>query len=152
MTEKDVQIILKGWFQNIGYSVEENTKLASEAEIDLIARNQNEEWVVEVKGDYDSSPAQYNVNFDTGIGQLMKSITRLHNKTKYAIAIPFSRTEEGKKFSYRQILPKYSKSIVFEALNIHLLLVRDDKSVEVIEPSKVRTFLSSIDPRIRNAR
>ena len=149
MKEAEVQQILRGWFQNRGYLVLEDAESEGGNKIDLVAKSEHEDWLVEIKGDYDRSTAQYNVNFDTGMGQLLKSITRLDSRTKYAIGIPISRTEQGEKLSYRLILPKYSRSLVFEALNIHLLLVRDDRSVEIIAPDEVRSFLSSINPQIQ---
>lgn len=149
MKEAEVQRILCRWFQSQGYSVFENIKVGGGNRLDLAAESEHEDWFVEVKGDYDASTAQYSVNFNTGMGQLLRSITKLDDRTKYAMGIPFSRTERGEKLSYRLILPKYAKSLVFEVLNIHLLLVRDDRSVEVIEPGKVRGYLSSIDSRSR---
>jgi len=74
--------------------------IGSGNKIDLVAKSEHEEWFVEAKGDYDSNSAQYTVNFDTGIGQLLKSISRLDKETKYAIAIPMDRTERGEKLSY----------------------------------------------------
>ena len=149
MKEKEVQKILKGWFENKEFKVIENVKVNSENSVDLVATKESEKWIIEVKGDYDRNTAQYDVNFDTGMGQLLKSITIIDDKTKYAICIPFSRTERGEKLSYRLILKKYSKSIIFEILNIHLILIRDDESVEIISPNNVRKFLTSIDPKIK---
>ena len=149
MKEKEVQKVLKEWFENKGFKVIENVKVNYENSVDLVATKENEKWIIEVKGDYDRNTAQYNVNFDTGMGQLLKSITIIDDKTKYAICIPFSRTERGEKLSYRLILKKYSKSIIFEILNIHLILIRDDESVEIISPNNVRKFLTSIDPKIK---
>ncbi len=148
MIEVKVQKVLRSWFETRGYSVRENVELEGGNSIDLVA-SEREEWFVEVKGDYDANVAQYNVNFDTGMGQLLKGITRLDNRTKYAIGIPISRTERGERLSYRLVLPKYSRSLVFEALNIHFLLVHDDRLVEEIAPDKARYFLSSVDSRIR---
>jgi len=149
MKEKEVQKVLKEWFENKGFKVIENVKVNSENCVDLVATKENEKWIIEVKGDYDRNTAQYNVNFDTGMGQLLKSITIIDDKTKYAICIPFSRTERGEKLSYRLILKKYSKSIIFEILNIHLILIRDDKSVEIISPANIIKFLTSINPKIK---
>ena len=149
MKEKEVQKVLKEWFENKGFKVIENVKVNSENCVDLVATKENEKWIIEVKGDYDRNTAQYNVNFDTGMGQLLKSITIIDDKTKYAICIPFSRTERGEKFSYRLILKKYSKSIIFEILNIHLILIRDDESVEIISPKNIIKFLTSINPKIK---
>jgi hypothetical protein len=140
--EDEVKENISNWFKSHSYSVFCDVKSESGNKIDLLAKSKDEEWFVETKGDY-SRTESYQVDFDTGMGQLLKSITRLDGKTKYAIAIPFSSTERQDRFSYRLILPKYSKSLVFEKLNIHLILVRDDKSVEIIEPDKVIGFLSN---------
>ena len=148
MKEDEVQEALGDWFQQQGYFVRKEVDIGFSSEIDLVAKSENEEWLVEVKGDYGKT-AQYTVNFDTGIGQLLKNMSRLDKQTKYAIGIPISTTERGEKLSYRLILPKYSKSLAFESLNIHLLLVRDDRSVEVIIPSRVIDFLHSINPEIQ---
>ena len=144
MNENKVKEILCDWFKGHGYSIFFDIKSESGNKIDLLAKSKYEEWFVEIKGDYDKETAQYQTNFETGMGQLLKSITRLDDKTKYAIGIPFSRTERLEKFSYRLILPKYSKSLVFEKLNIHLILIRDGKSVEIIKPDEVRDFLSNL--------
>ncbi|MCK4232927.1 hypothetical protein KAX75_00740 [candidate division WOR-3 bacterium] len=149
MNEGMVKNILSQWFEERGFETQENVQINSENKVDLIAKKENVEWIVEVKGDYDAHTEQYTVNFDTGMGQSLKSISKLDNETKYAICIPFSRTERGEKLSYRLILKKYSKSMVFEVLNIHIILVRDDESVEVIPPKDVQTFLRKIDPGIR---
>ena len=93
---------------------------------------------------YDKNSAQYNVNFDTGMGQLLKSVTRSDGRMRYGIAIPFSRTERREILSYRRILPKYSHSLAFELLNIHVLLVRDDRTVEMIQPAAVRTLFKRL--------
>ena len=142
MTETEVQYTLRDWFRQHGYSVSENVSFEDGSKIDLWAKSESEEWLVEIKGDYDRRAAQYIVNFDTGMGQVLKNISRIDNRVKYAIAIPFSRTERGEKLSYRRILPKYSRSLAFEALNIHFLLVRDNQEVEIVMPTKVRDFLS----------
>lgn len=144
MEEQQVQTILKEWFKDTGYNVVEHGYLDSENKIDIIARKGSECWVIEVKGDYDKNTAQYNVNFDTGMGQILKSITKLDSNTKYGICIPFSKTERREKLSYRLILPKYSKSIIFEILNLHLILVRDDGSVEIVSPNGVRSILLAL--------
>lgn len=149
MRENEVQIILSEWFRNNGYEVTEEAEWEAGNRIDLLAKSEKDIWIVEVKGDFDADTAQYQVNFDTGMGQLLKSITQLDGRTNYAIGIPFSRTEERQALSYRLILPKYSESIVFEKLNIHFLLVWDDRSVKVIEPDGVREFLRNINPHIR---
>ncbi len=149
MDEAKVQSILKHWFEKRGFRTIENMRLSPGNNVDLVAQKDNEKWIVEIKGDYNSSTAQYSVNFDTGMGQILKSISKLNNKVKYAICIPFSRTERGERLSYRLILNKYSKSIAFKTLQIHLILVRDNESVELIYPEGVSSFLDTIDPAIK---
>ena len=149
MNEARACWILKNWFVKRGFETLENVQINSENNVDLVAKKEDKEWIIEVKGDYDRSTGQYSVNFDTGMGQILKSITKLNDETKYAVCIPFSRTEHGEKLSYRLILKKYSKSIVYELLNIYLILVRDDESVEIINPKDVSSFLHAIDPKIR---
>ena len=144
MKESEVREALRLWFRARGYTLTEDALTSSGNKIDLVAESGHEVWYVEAKGDYDASAAQYNVNFDTGMGQLLKSITRLDDHTKYAIAIPFSRTERHEKLSYRRILPKYAASLALGTLSIHLLLVRDDMSVEVIAPDDAGRFLASV--------
>lgn len=150
MDENQTLNILKKWFEKNRFKTQKDVKANAENKIDLIARKEIEEWLIEVKGDYEKRTEQYSVNFDTGIGQLIKSITELKRNLKYAICIPFSKTERGEKLSYRLILKKYARSIAFEQLNIHLILIRDDESVEVINPNKVRSFLATINTEIRS--
>jgi len=110
--------------------------------IDVVADKDGDMWLVEVKGDYNKNTAQYNVNFDTALGQIIKSVMIADKEIKYGICIPFSRTERMENLSYRLILPKYRKTIAFERLNISLILVRDDESVQIIEPEQVTQFLN----------
>ena len=146
MQEIEVEAIVINWFKQRGYTVEKEFLGAGGNKIDVMARKNQEQWIVEVKGDYDRSTAQYNVNFDTGIGQLVKSISVVNENINYAICIPLSRTEQGRQLSYRLVLPKYSRSVAFEELNISLILVRDDKFVEIIKSKDVKNFLSTINP------
>lgn len=142
MKEADVQNLLTHWFADRGYSISENVKMPGGNSIDLVAISDKDSWFVEIKGDYDKNLSQYTTNFDTGIGQLIKSITTVKHGVNFALCIPISRTDQLMKLSYRTILPKYAKSIAFEQLNIHLLLVRNDNTVEVIQPNEVRKYLS----------
>ena len=149
MTEAEVQSALRRWFRDRGYSVSEKRKLAGGNKIDLVAESEQSSWYVEVNGDYDTDPAQYNTNFDTGIGLLVKGMTRLDNRTEYAIAILVDRTGRGENLSYRLALPKYSRTLAFGVLNIHLMLMHSDESVDVVEPAGVRAYLASVNPSIR---
>jgi len=141
MRESEAQKALINWFRSQGYTVETNVGSVAGNKIDIIATKGKKKWIVEVKGDYDKNTAQYNVNFDTAIGQIVKSVTQIKDNILYGICIPFSRTERMEKLSYRLILPKYEKTQVFKRLNIYLMLVRDDKSVQVVDSKNVNNFI-----------
>ncbi len=110
--------------------------------VDIIASDDNNTWIIEVKGDYDN-PKSYTRSFEVAIAQLLKSMVKVGKRFHYAIAIPFSRTERHKRVSYELILCKYTKSKFFEILNVHLILVRDDETVKIIPPKGVNSFLES---------
>ena len=141
MYESEAQELLASWFKRQGYKVETDVEAAAGNRVDIVAIKGKEKWIVEVKGDYDRNTAQYNVNFDTGVGQIIKSITEIDDNILYGICIPFSRTERRERLSYRLVLSKYRKTLAFEKLNVCLILVRDDKSVQIIRPKEVNKFL-----------
>lgn len=141
MYESEAQELLASWFKRQGYKVETDVEAAAGNRVDMVAIKGKEKWIVEVKGDYDRNTAQYNVNFDTGVGQIIKSITEIDDNILYGICIPFSRTERRERLSYRLVLSKYRKTLAFEKLNVCLILVRDDKSVQIIRPKEVNKFL-----------
>lgn len=111
--------------------------------VDIIANDDNDTWIIEAKGDYDENPRTYTHSFEAAIAQLLKSMVKVGKRFHYAIAIPFSRTERHEKISYRLVLCKYTKSNFFEILNVHLILVQDDKTVKIIPPKNVNRFLES---------
>ena len=49
------------------------------------------------------------------------------------------------RLSYRSALKKFSNSIVFSDLGINLMLVKDDHSVELLEPDEVNGFLMDLN-------
>lgn len=68
------------------------------------------------------------------------------------IGIDFGSTAAGKHPSYRPALKKYSNSIVFEDLGLHLFLVQDNGVVMELEPSGVNLFLRDLDRWIASRR
>ncbi|NVM28272.1 MAG: hypothetical protein HWN65_05480 [Candidatus Helarchaeota archaeon] len=150
MDETAARQILVNWFKKKGYEVIEDEIMPGGNEIDLLAfKGLGDRWLVEVKGEDYSRTESYQVDFDTAMGQLMKSVLTLESGFRYAVCIPYSRTERGERLSYRRVLHQYRESMVFEALHISLIIIREDQSVEVIAPKDVRSFLQKIDPEIR---
>ncbi|MDH5743165.1 MAG: hypothetical protein OEZ52_06450 [Candidatus Aminicenantes bacterium] len=90
MNEAHVQDILVSWLRKNGYGVRADFVMPSGNKIDVVADKDGDMWLVEVKGDYDKNTAQYNVNFDTALGQIIKSVMIVDKEIKYGICIPFS--------------------------------------------------------------
>jgi hypothetical protein len=61
------------------------------------------------------------------------------------MAVAFASTAHGQSPSYRRALKKYSNSIVFEDLGLHLFLVTGEKAVDVLRPSEVNAFMRDLD-------
>lgn len=138
MREKKAQKLMMKYLKKKGYNAAEKKKLIS-GNVDIFAEKDEEQWVIEVKGDYDKSSAQYNVNFQTLIGQISKHQT--NEKRKYGIVIPITRTENGETLSYRRILTQYANSDFFEKNKINLFVIKDDESIQRIKPEMVKDYL-----------
>jgi hypothetical protein len=64
---------------------------------------------------------------------------------RLGIGIAFGSTAGGRHPSYRRALKKYSNSIVFEDLGLHLFLVHENGAVMELEPSGINLFLRDLD-------
>jgi hypothetical protein len=64
---------------------------------------------------------------------------------RLGIGVDFGSTAAGKHPSYRRALKKYSNSIVFEDLSLHLFLVQANGEVIELHPSGVNSVLRDLD-------
>jgi len=129
------------WLSGQGYA---NARASSKVD-SLHTLSSDAEWFVVMRGDVKESFA-YIHKFDQAIDALItrnRAVTNL--LMKLGIAVAFSSTLRGDMLSYRKVLNKYTNSIIFTDLEIHLLLVRDDLSVELISPDKVNRFLRNLN-------
>ena len=99
-------------------------------------------------GDH-SAPEAYIRAFDGAMDVLVAYAGSVEFIPQLGLALAFSSTERREDTSYRRVMKKYTRSVVFEDLQIHLLLVRDDGSVEVIPPGKVNAFLGDLNRYIQ---
>jgi hypothetical protein len=76
------------------------TLFFSNVEVDVVAQKDSERWIIKVKGDYDRGVEQYTVNFDTGMGQILKNASEVNENTKYGTAFLLA---EQKRVSFRCI-------------------------------------------------
>lgn len=118
-------------------------------EIDLLCRKGNIDWAIAILADQPNE-VDYLKAFEKGMQSLIAydqhdSASRENN---FALALAFDSTLGGKIRSYRRALNKYSNSIIFEDLGIHLLLAHDDGRIEHYVPDDVNLFLRKLNIRI----
>lgn len=77
--EAFVQSKVEQYFQNEGFTILNNIPYL---DLHVKSKSNNEEWKIECKGETSS----INVDFNTGLGQIMKRMN--DEKSKYALAIP----------------------------------------------------------------
>lgn len=103
------------------------------------------EWYVVLRGDMNKA-FDYVRAFDEAMDAVIstdQAVTDLPRKL--AVAVAFSSTLRGGAHSYGKAIKKYTNSAVFTDLAIHLLLVKDDLSVEVVLPEEVPPFLRDLN-------
>ena len=114
--EAFIQEAIEKYFLNNGFTVEKD------GQIDLIAEKANVKWIVEAKG----ATSQITVDFNTCIGQLVKSMTT--PLTNYAIALP----NEEKYKNQSMKLPDYFRV----NNNLHIIIVDKNAQIHIIKPNE----------------
>ncbi len=111
--------------------------------LDLVVAKGAERWGLALCPDREEGMA-YLGAFEAAMQKMMDS-HQADASTKLGLGIAFGSAAAGKHPSYRRALKKYSNSIVFEDLGLHLFLVQDSGTVLELEPSKVNLFLRDLD-------
>jgi hypothetical protein len=152
MEKTQVVASCTAWFQQQGFTIDPAEMLDARWHVEGSARRGPEHWLVCAVGDC-ADEKQYLFDFDDCIDRLITTNARLGRDVRMGAALPFSSTENGRDLSYRRALKKYSNSIIFIDLDISLLLVRDDATVELVAPEGVNPFLRDLNRLIgRNRR
>lgn len=141
MDTRAVHQAVSHWLSRLGYA----SARATTRRDSLRTWGSDAEWFVVLRGDLKNS-FDYIRKFDDAIDAVItrdRAATNL--PVKLGVAVAFSSTLRGDKFSYRKALKKYTSSIVLTDLNIHLLLVRDDLSLELIPPEEINQFLRELN-------
>ncbi len=115
---------------------------------DLVADSGSKRWIIEAKGDYSGS-ADYYVDLFTGVGQIASRMNHRPVQVRFGFAVPYSRIESGEKPNAKATLLKLKGSDMWKRLELWLILVRDDgslddESVLFKDPQEVCEFLSSL--------
>ncbi|MBN2502698.1 MAG: hypothetical protein JXB38_18105 [Anaerolineales bacterium] len=144
MDKLQVLASCKQWFNDQDYDLDEEVEVSVGWRVDISAIRGEARWLVTAIGD-NLDEWQYLYDFDGAIDRLIGTNTQLEQDVFMAVALPFSSTENGLDLSYRRALKKYSNSIIFLDLNISLLLVREDASLQVLTPEAVNPFLRDLN-------
>ena len=94
--------------------------------IDVVAQKDEELWIIEVKGKPRGGVASCSTIFMAGLGQIMSRISSISPRTNYSLAIPNSRC-------YSPTVRLFIHSPVLDNLNLSILLVQNDDSLDVIK-------------------
>ena len=141
MNSRQIYQAVSHWLASSGYASSRATTRADS----VCTWGGAEKWFVVLRADQNEA-MQYQRCFDDAIDGV---ITRNHqpNKTplKLGVALAFSSTIRRDPLSYRAAMKKFSRSTVFDDLGIHVMLVNDDHSVELLEPGDVNEFFREIN-------
>ena len=86
--------------------------------IDVVAQNEMDLWVTEVKGETKGGLAACTATFMAGIGQILTRMTRIDSRIHYALAVPNTNC-------FATSVRKFIKSPVLPLLNLTIILVQD---------------------------
>lgn len=109
----------------------------------LIVDGNGKRWTLAFCPD-NADAAGYLLAFERGMQALIEAAAS-DASHQLGLALAFGSTESRQPISYRRALKKYSNSIVFEDLGIHLLLARSEKRVMMLPPGEVSAFLHKLD-------
>ena len=115
--------------------------------------NDGSRWMIALLSEQASQVAHLK-RFEAGMQQLIEQAQVIQGDAggRLALAIAFDSTLTGERNSYRRALKKYSNSIVFEDVGIHLLLISQRRGSELVKPNEVNVYLAELDEHIARGR
>ena len=134
-TEGRVEDALIPWLQAQGFEVRKRVRVHNGI-IDLVAHRQEEEWVVEAKGEDKGGFNSAEMNFRIGIAQICSRMERNVSK-RYGLAIPLTR-------HFRRVLLKHMNFGVFEQMGLWMYVVCEDGSITELSPGTVQSFVDGL--------
>jgi len=138
MDISDLRNALSKYLQREGFSVAETGSM------DLELAKSDERWGLALCPEREEGMA-YLGSFEAAMQKMMDAHLTGDAKLHLGIGVDFGSTAAGKHPSYRRALKKYSNSIVFEDLGLHLFLVQTGGEVMNLEPSEVNLFLRDLN-------
>lgn len=86
----------------------------------------------------------YLTTFEAAMQRLLDA-RRAQPDAALGLGVAFASAAQGRPLSYRRALKKYSRSIVFEDVGIHLFLALKEGEVIALSPSEVNPFLVELN-------
>jgi hypothetical protein len=123
-----------------GYSETESSDL----NFDLVMIMGADRWGLALCSDREEGMA-YLGAFEAAMQKMVDAYQAGDGELKLGLGVAFGSAVRGQHPSYRRALKKYSNSIVFEDLGLHLFLVQNENEVMELEPAGVNLFLRNLD-------
>lgn len=138
MDANDLGTALKKHFEGEGFSA------AGPDRLDLAFAKGAERWGLALCPEREEGMAFLGA-FEAAMQRMIDTHQTLDPGLHLGIGLDFGSTASGKHPSYWRALKKYSNSIVFEDLGLHLFLVQASGEVMELQPSGVNLFLRDLD-------
>ena len=145
MEKDDMAVALGKHFQIQDYSYSAMGKTINEESLKIF-RVENY-WSIFILG-HSGTPNGHLRNFEAAMQYLVEKRESNFIDHKLGMAINFIPMIEKQNNSYRKVLKKYSRSVVFTDLAIQLFIYLDGKIVQQIEPTEINAFLIHLDRKI----
>lgn len=143
MLATDVLSRVQEHFANLGFAP--HAQLGQPALLILESPSGHRRWVVAILGKESNGEAHLK-SFETAMQSLIDYRQNLlaDEQTRLGLAMPFGNAPNRHAPSYRRALKKYSNSIIFEDLDIHLILLNPAKKPKLLVPEEVNEYLRAL--------
>lgn len=132
--EAKVQEILVNHLKKNRYNVKEQCPVPNGI-VDIIAKNNGDKIVIEVKGEDKGGYTSAEMNFQMGIGQIISRMKSVNEK--YAIGFPLTT-------NYKKVLYKFKNTHGFKKLDLNFYVIETDGTVKEFTSSEFTEFIKNI--------
>jgi hypothetical protein len=132
--ESEVLKTLIGYLEENGWKVSEGIVIDGGL-VDVGAERQGKIWLIEAKGEDKGGYTSAEMNFQMGLGQIMSRMK--YREYEYALAFPMTS-------DFAKVLKKYRGSYAFEKLGVHFLIVREDRTCNIVLAKDIYELLNKI--------
>ncbi|MCL5429651.1 MAG: hypothetical protein M1347_07645 [Chloroflexi bacterium] len=138
MDISELRSALSKHFQADGF-----TEIESDG-LDLVLIKDTERWGFALCPDREEGMA-YLGAFEAAMQKIVDAHQATETSLRLGLGIAFGSAAAGQNPSYRRALKKYSNSILFEDMNVHVFLVQNNAEVMDLPPSSINLFLRDLD-------